>query len=470
MLSLLKRRKYSLSFLENNFVSIFFQPALLSIFTGVSVCNFWIVMDVLCCTASVLHLVAIAIDRYWAVTRANYSRKNNKKVIFGMIVAVWLTSVSISLPSRFTLTENIKLEEAVVSERTCIVNPNKVYTVFSTAGAFFLPITFLVCIYIKIYASARKRIRKQKFKWMKYPSGDNDRMGNFESILTIAEAETLSGLPPNPVKPLANGVSNTKQIFSVEAEYFHYSDKDAYLSSPTIWIDEGDGSDNKDNMNIDNCHANPLFPRPTDGSLIQSPFIPQSPMLPPRRAFNHIPLNSSTHPLIPQSAATPPPLPPVPNSRPPVHTSSVTSSKENGRVMTNSPVQERKHKHVLDTTITYAFMSVKKRLMNKQLSEAALETVLARRERLEHRRERRAARTLAIITGCFLLCWIPFSINALIQPFCGEACALPNSGVKFFLWLGYLNSLLNPIIYTIFSPDYRKAFAKTLTCTYCRSR
>ncbi|VDN98658.1 unnamed protein product [Rodentolepis nana] len=411
-------------------------------------------MDVLLCTASVLHLVAIAIDRYWAVTRADYSRRNNKKIIFGMIFVVWLTSLCISLPSRFSLTENSRLEKEVANEKICSINPNKVYTVFSTAGAFFLPMIFLVCIYIKIYSSARKRIRKQKFKWMKYHSTDTDRMGNFESTATITDTATLSGLPPSPVKSIANGISSKKLIFSIEAEYFHYSDKDAYLSSPTIWIDEGEGNDNEDNANCGRCHASSLLPRPTDGSIIQSPFIPQSPAPTPRRAFNYIPLNSPTHASISKPSQTPQFLPTLP--------------KGSGRMMTDNSMPERKRKHALDASIAYAFMSVKKRLMNSQLSEVALETVLARRERLENRRERRAARTLAIITGCFLLCWIPFSINALIQPFCGEACDLPSSGVKFFLWLGYLNSLLNPIIYTIFSPDYRKAFAKTLSCTYCR--
>jgi len=33
---------------------------------------------------------------------------------------------------------------------------------------------------------------------------------------------------------------------------------------------------------------------------------------------------------------------------------------------------------------------------------------------------------------------------------------------SFFLWLGYFNSTLNPIIYTVFSPEFRQAFKKLL--------
>ena len=39
---------------------------------GRLLCDAWVSFDVLCCTASILHLVAISVDRYWAVTRVDY--------------------------------------------------------------------------------------------------------------------------------------------------------------------------------------------------------------------------------------------------------------------------------------------------------------------------------------------------------------------------------------------------------------
>ena len=39
---------------------------------GRPLCDAWVSFDVLCCTASILHLVAISLDRYWAVTRVDY--------------------------------------------------------------------------------------------------------------------------------------------------------------------------------------------------------------------------------------------------------------------------------------------------------------------------------------------------------------------------------------------------------------
>jgi len=84
----------------------------------------------------------------------------------------------------------------------------------------------------------------------------------------------------------------------------------------------------------------------------------------------------------------------------------------------------------------------------------------------EQNRERKAARTLGIITGSFVGCWLPFFILALVRPFCADRCHYPDLLVSVIGWLGYFNSLLNPIIYTVFNPDFRLAFSKILFGRY----
>uniref|UniRef100_A0A6P6XXI6 5-hydroxytryptamine receptor-like n=1 Tax=Dermatophagoides pteronyssinus TaxID=6956 RepID=A0A6P6XXI6_DERPT len=66
-------------------------------------------------------------------------------------------------------------------------------------------------------------------------------------------------------------------------------------------------------------------------------------------------------------------------------------------------------------------------------------------------------------TGVFVICWLPFFINALLSPLSRSYQEfVPNFISDFFLWLGYINSCVNPIIYTIFSPDFRTAFKRML--------
>ncbi|RWS26759.1 hypothetical protein B4U80_07664 [Leptotrombidium deliense] len=84
------------------------------------------------------------------------------------------------------------------------------------------------------------------------------------------------------------------------------------------------------------------------------------------------------------------------------------------------------------------------------------------RESIEAKRERKAAKILVIITVTFLICWIPFFFFAILLPLCGEYCNPGNSVLIFVLWLGWVNSTLNPIIYTVFSPEFRAAFERIL--------
>lgn len=85
---------------------------------------------------------------------------------------------------------------------------------------------------------------------------------------------------------------------------------------------------------------------------------------------------------------------------------------------------------------------------------------VSKRRNVESKRERKAAKTLAIITGAFIVCWLPFFVIAVLLPFCPQC--FNDTTISFFLWLGYFNSTLNPILYTIFSPEFRNAFQKLL--------
>lgn len=87
------------------------------------------------------------------------------------------------------------------------------------------------------------------------------------------------------------------------------------------------------------------------------------------------------------------------------------------------------------------------------------------------RTEHKAARTLGIIMGVFLLCWLPFFLWYVISTLCGDPCSFPETLVTVLFWIGYFNSSLNPLIYAYFNRDFREAFKNTLQCVFpcCQS-
>jgi hypothetical protein len=81
--------------------------------------------------------------------------------------------------------------------------------------------------------------------------------------------------------------------------------------------------------------------------------------------------------------------------------------------------------------------------------------------RFQLAKERKASTTLGIIMSAFTICWLPFFVLALARPFLDTTNALKTLG-SLFLWLGYANSLFNPIIYATLNRDFRKPFQAIL--------
>ncbi|XP_076461763.1 alpha-2 adrenergic receptor-like [Babylonia areolata] len=82
------------------------------------------------------------------------------------------------------------------------------------------------------------------------------------------------------------------------------------------------------------------------------------------------------------------------------------------------------------------------------------------KRKLAKARERRATLVLGLVMAAFILCWLPFFLLYVVSAFC-VGC-IPMMVFTVFFWIGYCNSALNPIIYTVFNRDFRRAFHRIL--------
>ncbi|XP_012410316.2 LOW QUALITY PROTEIN: trace amine-associated receptor 3-like [Trichechus manatus latirostris] len=78
-----------------------------------------------------------------------------------------------------------------------------------------------------------------------------------------------------------------------------------------------------------------------------------------------------------------------------------------------------------------------------------------REKNLSKKKDSKAAKTLGIVVGVFLACWLPCFLAVLIDPYLDYST--PIIVLDLLVWLGYFNSTYNPLIHGFFYPWFWKA-------------
>ncbi|XP_008325312.1 alpha-2Db adrenergic receptor [Cynoglossus semilaevis] len=320
---------------------------------GSTWCAFYLALDVLFCTSSIVHLCAISLDRYWSVTKAvSYNLKRTPKRIKSMIAVVWVISAIISFPP-LLMTKH--------DERECLLNDETWYILSSCLVSFFAPGLIMILVYCKIYKVAKQR----------------------SSTVFVAK----NGLERQP--------SQSETCF-VRKDRFE-------MESPSS---QGSESQQKRQGELDDIDL--------EESCYTSDSKPRNNRFSKRRKVEG-------------SDCCPPQ-----NCR--LSWASARSSQ---------PYPEQKN--------------------------PTERPQMANKTKVAQMREKRFTFVLAVVMGVFVLCWFPFFFTYSLHAICRDRCYIPGALFNLFFWIGYCNSSVNPIIYTIFNRDFRRAFKKIICRTTKRT-
>uniref|UniRef100_A0A3Q1FVH3 Dopamine receptor D2 like n=1 Tax=Acanthochromis polyacanthus TaxID=80966 RepID=A0A3Q1FVH3_9TELE len=313
-------------------------------------CDILLTLDVMMCTASILNLCAISIDRYTAVAMPLLynTRYSSRRRVAVMIAVVWFLSFAISCPLLFGLNN---------TGTTCSF-ADPAFVVYSSVASFYVPFIVTLLVYAQICVVLRKRGRRT-------------------------------------APPCRHGLLTQSETLVKEA-----------LVHP-VEVEPGQ-----------------FLPR-TEQSLPPPP-APQTSSSHSRRARISLSISVGPAPVLPstvtRSALTP---------RPPTLDDGMRG-REGWRERSGG--REK-------------WCITKERV----------------RGRLSQQKERKATQMLAIVLGVFIICWLPFFLTHVLKAHCRSCCISP-SLYSAVTWLGYLNSAVNPVIYTTFNVEFRKAFIKILHC------
>ncbi|KAH8382197.1 hypothetical protein KR009_002236 [Drosophila setifemur] len=523
-------------------------------------CDIHSAMDVLLCTASIMNLCLISLDRYWSITKAvDYLKSRTPARAAVMITAVWIMSALICIPP--LLGWKVKMPEGPLPK--CELSEDIGYVLYSALGSFYIPSCIMVFVYIRIYFAAKARARRgikkhprktnneqvtsfttaNKKGTIPMPSSSNAtslQLHQQRQIATIETPPNSATLPmqiPTVTMDLASDISTSEagELEAVAAQtVLAYSNPNgAGANSMTVVTTTGGssggpgggpcsptspketlqvstiatgrvglnvpvppsmGSSHSINAALNNNNgsvateapqnggggngATPGNATPAGGLGTPGNELRVSPIAGRCRALSvgvdtdmvsEFDPSSSDSGVVSRCAVVKPlkfrlcqPIFGRKSNQQRRNEAKTVSAKNQHQQQSKNPqnqhqLQQQQHQQQQQQQV----------VMKAELEPAIPKTPKPRdpekeKRRIARKKEKRATLILGLIMGSFIACWLPFFFLYILVPACGSHCYIPESAFAIAFWLGYMNSALNPAIYTIFNKDFRRAFRRIL--------
>lgn len=387
---------------------------------GVTACLFWLSMDYVASTASIFNLFILCIDRYRSVQQPlKYLKYRTKMRALVMILGAWLLSFLWVIPILgwhvFAGNGTRKQTEKCETEFS-EVNWFKVLTAFVN---FYLPSILMLCFYCKIFRAVRKHCQHREHinrSYLSFSESKSVHPGKTKDKQNICLQKQIldENTPPKDKQ-------RSPQPKNMEAK-LHFSDPD---SSSKVFVSRSNSKVLKWScFPLTTAQSEPGLDKTGEKSVIKD--------------------NKNEEDLCSQDSD----LSDASDSQ--TFTDEVPCGEE------SSPNPERACSPQ-EKTENRDFKGLNYLRKTWQRLHTRSKNHL---RRLHVNRERKAAKQLGVIMAAFMLCWIPYFVLYMVIAFHPHEQYSKLHMVT--IWLGYVNSTLNPFLYPLCNHNFKKTFKKIL--------
>ncbi|XP_010195976.2 histamine H1 receptor [Colius striatus] len=381
---------------------------------GLPACLFWLSMDYVASTASILNLFILCIDRYRSVQQPlKYLKYRTKMRASIMILGVWLLSFLWVIPILGWHVFANSGKRKVMANVTCETEFSDVtwFKVLTAIVNFYLPSIMMLWFYYKIFRAVRKHCQHRELTNGSYQSFSeknsvhHSKMKDEQNICTQKQNLDEKAPPKN-----------------VEAElHFSVSDKSSK------------GLASKSNRKVLKWSCFPVTTAPAEPGLDKAG----------KKCVSVTKENEDEEEQCSQD--------------------SDLSDGSDNHTFTEVPCGEPSNSNPEGSCSAREKPegSNSRGLAYLRKTWQSLHTHPKRRvQGLHGNRERKAAKQLGVIMAAFMLCWIPYFVLFMVIALHGHKQF--SQLHMFTIWLGYVNSTLNPFLYPLCNQNFKKTFKKIL--------
>jgi hypothetical protein len=417
-------------------VSLFVMPTSLMVEIlnyypfGSKMCTIWIVLDVLCCTSSIHHMSTMALDRYLTIRfPLKYGRNKSRRVALIKIFIIWFISICLCSPLLILgfIDESNVFD---LNTKQCVLF-NKSYKFYGSIFAFYIPFIIMLIAYVKTIRILKLILNKKRnvinesikekpdHKYSILDKNSSSKLNKLsKSTSNIDYKEFLQSDNEQKSKSLINigSISFRKEItiaqIKEKANSLNISYKNFDYKFEFSSIKHAKSILNLDKMNIFNSYTIDKIRGKTKSSslCIQLP-----------NKFYSKDLNKK-----------------ISNSNHDVSNNDL-----------NEPIFKANNINIKqNNTLSLSSYQKIKNVANN---------------------ERKALKVLIIMFTVFVTLWSPFFILNTLSAIFDDFTKLIFSKYEpivysLLTWLGYISSMANPIVYTMFNKSFRNAFLNIVSC------